>query len=203
MARKQVDERIRAGDFVRVEVPKFVVRVGYPKSVQDYERELAEDPVYQRAISDLLVLTTSDDQVWHDQGGRKHRSRYRIEQEIAYLRAKRDGFGGPERSIHWVEYPEHQGMECTVEELRTVHTGRYYPPSGGRSSAGMFGEDEDWYEPGGLSDMKRHRLARVNLYAPTAPLIFRDNDHRTLELPVYHLHKLRSATTSKSKRGAR
>lgn len=203
MTHKQLDDRIRVGDFVKVKVPKFVVRVGYPKSLVDYERELAESPEKQELISNLFEAIAGDDQVWHNQGGRKHRSRYRVESELAYLMAKRDGFGGRERAIHWMEYPEHEGMECTVEEMRTVCTGSYYPPSGGHSFSGMFGEEDDWYEPGGLSEMKRHRLARVNLYATTAPLIFRDGDHRTLELPVYHLEKLRSATTTKSLRGMR
>lgn len=199
MARNVLDDRIRVGDFVKVRVPKFVARVGYPKGLEDYKRELETNPHFQQAVSLMLEITTGDDQIWHDQGGRKHRSRYRIESEVAYLMARRDGFGGPERSIHWVEHPEHQDAECTVEEVRTVYTGRYYPPSGG-GSTNFFGEDESWYEPGGLSDMKCHRLARVNLYAPTTERGFLHPTDRTLELPVYHLQKLRSAAVAQARR---
>jgi hypothetical protein len=204
-AKVKPDNRIRVGDLVRVKIPKFVGRVGYPKDVDDYERELAENPEKQELLNLVFEALTGDDQILGSTGTldhremRKHRSRYRVEREIAYLMAVADGFGGRDRTIHWVEYPEHQDMECTVTGLRTACTGRYYAPSGGGGRS-YFGDDEDWYEPGGLSDMKHHRLAKVNLYAPSDAGTLKSMG-QTLELPVEHLAKVRDSRAMTARHG--
>ena len=54
------------------------------------------------------------------------------------------------------------GVEATVLKVRTAHTGTYYPASGGGYNS-YYGEPEDW-EPGGLMDEKRHRVALVMSY---------------------------------------
>lgn len=163
MPTKKQDSRIRVGDLVKVVVPRFVARVGYPKSLEDYERELAERPAYQKVLSLMFEAITGDDQIIDPRVGRKHRCRYRVERELVYLLAKRDGFGGRERTIHIVEHLELEGAECTVMDIRTANTGRHRQTAG--SSGGMFGDDD--YEPNGLEDMKQHRIVRLNLYAPS------------------------------------
>lgn len=154
---------IRENDRVRIVVPKIVTRVGYPKAVKDYlaqaeERygaQLRKDITHEWAVGKVL-------------------------QQIAYGLAKTDGFGGRERSLHLEEKPELLGQEFTVSGIRTVQTGTYYPPSGGYDA---YNGDYD-YEPGGLMNMKAHRLATG---FSIGYLRFSDS---LPEIPVAHLEKI-------------
>lgn len=172
---KKRDPIIRAGDRVRVVVPKFVKRVGYPKSVEDYVPEVLE------AAKTALAAALKPAKTLAALATPTERTVLRIARELAYLRAKQDGFGGRERSIHFEDIPEHAGVVCTVHDVRTVMTGRYFAPSGGGYD---YYTGESDYEPGGLDNMKPHRLASVSLYRSGK---FSTAD---LELPVYHLEKL-------------
>jgi hypothetical protein len=124
---------IRVGDRVKIVVPSIMLRVGYPKTVGDYEQAAKE---------------AYGAQLWRDMSGRCAELAIR---QIAYGLAKKDGFGGRARTMHLREVPELLGREFTVHSMRTVQTGTYYKP---RSS----GDGEDW-EPGGLDDRQDHRLA--------------------------------------------
>ena len=149
---------IRENDRVRIVVPKIVTRVGYPKSVKDYVK-VAEEKYGAQLRKDI---------------------KWEWAVEIAYGLAKTDGFGGRERSLHFEEKPEILGQEFTVSGIRTVQTGTYYPP---HSSQTYYGEYD--YEPGGLANMKAHRLATGfgvfwHLY-----------DGSRMEIPVAHLEKVK------------
>lgn len=126
---------IREGDRVRIVTPRVVVRVGYPKTVDDYVEAA------RRKYGDLLVEDMNK------------RCVDKALQQIAYGFAKADGFGGRERSLHCEDVPELAGQVFTVDGVRMVQTGTYYPPHAWVSHCG-----EHDYEPGGLENMKARRL---------------------------------------------
>lgn len=168
----------REGDAVRVVTPMFVMRVGYPKSLEDYESEVDAQVGHQ--VNDLILAAGGQPFV----RGRRFnvpdeptKIRRRILSELAHARAVADGFGGSERSLHFKEVPEMAGRTCVVSRLRTVKTGTYYPAS---VSGGY--EDYDW-EPGGLMDEKTHRLAELCSTGLSGEF----------EIPVYHLEKIPDA----------
>lgn len=133
---------IRVGDSVRVVSPEFVVRVGYPRDVESYATPEVED-----AVAEMLTKLGCPSP-YTKRGFRK------VVDSVAYCLAKRNGFGGNERSLHLESKPELLNQVFVVDAVRTVMTGSYYPPSGGY---GGYEGDYDW-EPGGLSNAKAHRL---------------------------------------------
>lgn len=161
---------IRDGDLVLVTDPRFVKRVGYPMSVADYRERLVhrQGPLLDQLFEALFG---------------KHGSpvtRDKVEHELAYGMAKRNRFGGNERTLHWEEHPELVGQRMRVLSVRTAYTGRYYAPSSSRD----YWTGETDYEPGGIADAKAHRLARV------VPADGKWHDpKKALEIPVYHLRK--------------
>ncbi len=187
-------DRIRVGDTVQVLVPRFVERVGYPKCVEDYLKEFQSNLRFQDALDKLLVLATGSTYKYpsgmKDVGPDRHRTRERIERDVAYLMAKSRRFGGSKRSIHWNEMPDFEGVEVVVRKLRSAYTGTYFPPGDGRWMPGV--EDYD-HDPGGLSDSKCHRLATVSLKKPVATRTSILSGDR-FEIPVYHLKLVQQAT---------
>lgn len=147
---------LRVGDRARIVTPKFVVRVGYPKVTEDYlpEVDAKVGPELFALLEKLLVIDAGptpgrirlDTTRWPE-----HRVVKRIRHDLAYLLARADGFGGKTRTLHYREIPEAASEIIEVEELRTALTGTYFPP---RSY------EDDW-EPGGLDNEVRHRLAKV------------------------------------------
>lgn len=136
----------RLDDRVRIVTPTFVTRVGYPKAVSDYLPEVEEK--FRPALLKLLEYD-------NEPTGKAGRALMKVYQELAYLLATEDGFGGKERSLHTVELPELVGQEFNVSAVKTVMTGTYYPPSGWYSWEGEYD-----FEPGGLSECKAHRLVQ-------------------------------------------
>lgn len=183
---------VREGDIVRVVKPLFVERVGYPKSVRDYLEGLRAQ--HGPLLDSFFKTVLGHPQMYQSgnlgEGLVPSRTRKKVEQELAYSLAKKAGFGGRTRSIHWKPpMPELEGAFVRVESVRTAYTGVYYPSSGGRM--GWDGWDE--YEPAGLGDPKAHRIAAVRLYRPhaLAPALFKRFRfaEQPLEIPVYHLQK--------------
>lgn len=162
----------RVNDVGVVSDPRFVLRVGYPKSVDDYLRERA--PAIRDAVNHLLMATTGS--TWGETYGiPAHRVRRRIERDVAYLMAQRDGFGGRERTIHWRDLPSLAGREVRVVSLRTALTGRY--------EYGWTGQDPEDYLPAHIAQPVTHRLAAIVL------TVDRFGDPSDLEIPVTHLSR--------------
>ncbi|MFA6118092.1 MAG: hypothetical protein WC729_29165 [Sphingomonas sp.] len=134
----------RPGDRVRVLEPRRFVRCGYPKVPADYA--VAAEELYRQ-------LRTPDGQALRF--GTKAEGR--ILDALSYGLAQKDHFGGPERTVHTEQDLSLLEGTYIVQEVRSVKTGRYYPPSGGGTN--YWGES-DW-EPGGLADEKVHRIARL------------------------------------------
>jgi hypothetical protein len=159
----KIDKRIRAGDRVRIVNPSFVVRVGYPKAVSDYHRQAKEQ--FGTHITEMLKPFYRA----YDVNDRFYR---RFLNDMAYLLARKDRFGGCTRQLHLEMREEFRGHIMHVQEMRTVATGEYYAPSG-------YGEDQ-W--PGGLSNRKVHRLATVPVWRPFSS--------KMLEIEVINLEKV-------------
>lgn len=171
----------RKGDTIRILRPRVVVRVGYPKTVEDYLPEqsremlvaeyLLRGQTLEQAIASAEVDIAFNLKKLDD-------PHPKVAWVAAYLRAKGDGFGGRERTIHFEDLSYWQGsqwmrlddpdftltkcdtkafkpFEEIVVSKRVVKTGTYYPPSGGGYGTG-WSEDDYWYDPGGLDDMKTH-----------------------------------------------
>lgn len=158
----------RVGDDIEIINPKPIQRVGYPKSWHDYfddednegliiAQEILENPQSWRQI--LKNHIPSDSSRWRSQLKEPY---HKVSSLSAYLQAKKDGFGGKERSIHYYNHNEHyplyfyndgngvfKPIKTTVLNKRVVKTGTYYPPRYPR-----YYDDE--YEPGGLTDIKTH-----------------------------------------------
>lgn len=178
------DSTIRVGDAVRVVVPRFVKRVGYPKSVDDYVEELRSK--YSGALDALLrEVLSHKGRALALRSWVPERVRTRMEQEVAYVMAKADGFGGKERTIHFEDRPEFEGKKFWVQGMRSVFTGTYYPPCYSPPSYDeMYGD----YEPGGLSNPKCHRLVII------CPGGFTTSWKKKsyLEIPTYNLEKVKT-----------
>lgn len=152
-------EVIRKGDVVRVVIPTFVRRVGYPKEVRDYlTQEVMERAVdfcdgFRRrgwggASVDRPTMLSGEYNPSH-----LSKQARRVAMEAAYLLARADRFGGRERRLHLVEVPRHRDATFAVLSTRVAKTGLYFPPSGGVSWEG----ESDW-DSGGLMDEKTHVL---------------------------------------------
>lgn len=168
----------RKGDTIRILKPRVVVRVGYPKTVADYlpeqsrEMLVAEYLLEGQTLEHAIALSEVDIAFKLKNLKDPHP---KVAWTAAYLRAKGDGFGGNERTIHFedmtywhsgqfmrLDDPELTLTKCDpkafkpfveiVVSKRVVKTGTYYPPSGGYDSYSM----EYDYECGGLIDMKTH-----------------------------------------------
>lgn len=136
------------GDWVEIVDPRVVKRVGYPKSVDDYKvivRDRFSDQLAAIFPHTRLISVVAE------------RAQRRVIHEIAYMLAKEDGFGGPDRTIHLEERPDLRGRTCQVTEIKTCMTGRYYAPSSWRDS---YGESD--FESGGLANQHCHRLLCIN-----------------------------------------
>lgn len=163
MSNKKV---IRIGDKIQINIPRHVVRVGYPKSVYDYEKDvnhpalcLAEELMSNPDnYQNILKLISKEENSWtmHLQ-----KCSYETLNLSSYLQAKTDGFGGKERTIHfedlnslyWRNYEEDkfEPFVTTVVGKRRVVTGTYYPPS-------RICDRYDGPVPGGLDNQKHHIL---------------------------------------------
>lgn len=153
------ERRIRLNDWVRVVIPKIVVRVGYPKTVDDY-MDTARDKYASKLKEDIHDRHLLD----------------RALRSIAHGIARANGFGGTERSLHFLDVPDLLDKSFRVSGIRSVRTGTYYPPSYSSSGSCWGGYEEDW-EPGGLRDMKVHRLVTG---------LGHHSSGRLIEIPVAH-----------------
>ncbi len=163
----------RVGDTVRVVVPSFVRRVGYPKSVADYLPAVQE---HAKAL-DALFATLAPKKPRPGEHLRKG-----VEYELAHVLARQDRFGGTTRSIHLVDVPEYAGRVCRVVEMRTAMTGEY-------ERGGGVGED---YEPNALANRKARRIAMLDIFLPAASGFAEVTKGmgELLSIPIEHLEKV-------------
>lgn len=145
---------IRVGDTIRITAGRHVKRVGYPKAVDDYvedAKRLFHDRIregMQAHLDERMARAGETRPCRLADTFLSHPTK--LYRQLAYELAKRDGFGGKKRIVHYEDAPDLVGQTCEVYEVRRRITGDYFP--GGTSY--------DWecsfteYEPGGLGNWK-------------------------------------------------
>lgn len=153
-------EKIKVGDWVRIENPEFFVRCGYPLCLADVQEKLGKElgNKIDDFIDEVMEVPKLDRRLSVDD--RKNREVYeRILYALSRFYIAQNRFGGAERKIYTKTFPEYQGRICRVEKKSFKMTGVYVS---GFSSVDYFGEGE--YEPAYLSKAKRHTLLHIVPY---------------------------------------
>lgn len=156
------------GDRIKVINPIFVVRVGYPKTISDYAEKINPENIQRfikSEIEETSYVKAPINPLLEDKKPESFTYTrdypavvWRIQKEMGYWMAKKDGFGGRERTLHTVVLPEYKDKIYTILNKRVVKTGTYYGPCGGYDS--YSGEYD--YDPGGLENMKTHILLSIH-----------------------------------------
>lgn len=163
----------RVGDTARIVVPKIVARVGYPKSVSDYEKDV--EAKFGPEISAIFAkVATMPTQLYSTTKGK-------VVHELAYMLAKRDHFGGRSRSVHLQERPEIAGQKFFIHQLKTFMEGVYCP--------GHAGSWESSYDDGEGPSLSITRGVRVAFGYVDAGVRFLSSSTDMIRIPVEHLEK--------------
>lgn len=163
----------KVGDTARVVIPKVVVRVGYPKAVSDYEKEVEDRfgadiaSIFSKLSMGTTLYTNTKAKVVH---------------ELAYMLAKQSRFGGPIRSVHLKDMPEAAGQKFYIYQLKTFMEGRYHPGSGG-----SYEHSYDDGEPPSLSVTRAVRVAYGQLERPPSIFSRAGAPSDLIRIPVAHL----------------
>lgn len=166
----------RVGDKVRILRPNWIARVGYPLIWTDLIDEVEADPRTAAAMT-ALGFGGFEPNIFN----LKAKFDKQFVRAVAMLRVEQRGFGGKERQLIYekpldpalstvctavatgvfrMHTTDYTGYGMRVNSKRTVKTGTYYPPTGGRTYS--YDGEEDWYEPGGLLDAKTHVLLTLD-----------------------------------------
>lgn len=160
--------KIKIGTLVKIINPEFLVRVGYPETVES-AREKMEKHILAtkyKSISDILLENfefISDD-----------RNGYnwcieRIKNTLAReFNSNELNFGGKERKIYTRRIDDLQDIEFTIKDppIRKV-TGTYVHACGGYD---YYGEYD--YEPAYLEGSKHHIFYKLNYYHGGFPYLY-------------------------------
>lgn len=165
---KRVRNPIQIGSAIRVVIPKFVERVGYPRDLKYYSQQVE---ARQGDQIRNLVANNSTSKWFEYNNWRSVKAYEEILQALAWRAGHADGWGGRERSIHFVEKSEFLNKEGWAQGFKRCVTGTYSP--GYRTG----GYDYDEWEPPYLYNQKHHRLVELCL-----PL-----ESSVLWIPDYHL----------------
>ena len=142
------------GSKVKIINPVFVTRVGYPKTADDFLDKA------ERVLQESKLVGPKK---WNGLNGygpqRRHWRYEKLIRAYANILLAENNWGGRERTIHTVKYPQFEGQEVTVIDNRAAKTGKYYSASSSYSYEGDYD-----YEPAGLADMKHHNLVAVDMY---------------------------------------
>lgn len=170
--KKQV---IRVGDRVRIVNSLAVRRVGYPLVWYDIVEQVKKDPRTRLAYEILTGQCKEPEKVLP---GLEKFGLLKVKegdlppyfvQACAKLRVEQERFGGNERTLHYYPWrlgscsfedaPDLTGQVHTVDSKRVVKTGARVPETVGTSYS--YDGPEEWYESGGLENMKTHVLLKL------------------------------------------
>lgn len=160
MRKRRLDPKvIRVGDVVRILNDRPIERIGYPKAVKDYYEDIEKEAGGQLDLLITLAEGLKEDGVrYYEPSHQSKGVRKLIIHNLAYLRAKRDGFGGRQKQIFWGEPRKREGRLARVVSVCMKQTGEYYAPY---SSYSYYGEYD--YEPGGLAKCQQHKILGLSL----------------------------------------
>lgn len=145
---KKPDMLIRPDDEIMILKPFFFIRCGYKTDVSDFVSEFYS-PV-AKVVTNALGTTNLD------MYGRNTRV---MCQEMAYIKAHRMGFGGPERKIFETPHIANaKQARAHVEKVNFKKTGTYSP-------AAPYYQGHEYpveFEPARLLDEKTHKILTLN-----------------------------------------
>ena len=145
---------IQVESWVRIVDPRELIRVGYAKTVQTCRPDVEAE--FGQIVRKMVCEAYGREGQWtldHERPASEARAENRILNELAYLRAAKDQFGGSRRDLYFEDRPELAGQEGCVSELLRVVTGVRVPGSGS-------GED---YQPPYLTEQKVHMIAQLSI----------------------------------------
>lgn len=174
---------IREDDKVILVEPKAVLRVGYPKSLQEYQAQMERE--HGGKISELVahVFPACKNVYWSG-------ARSRVIEELGYIAAKQDGFGGNKRDVFLRGLPaEWAGKEYRVYSIHTVMAGTREDGYSTRGFEDMYPE----YTPPTFYTSKVWRLASIGplpVFEPWRPHSKKPDYERETWIPVQFLRKV-------------
>lgn len=177
-SRKHVQSTLKVGDYVKVINPRQIVRVGYPKGLNDYVKEICQDPEYGELVRRLNQFGECNSwPVLEDRRGTTvtQRKLAGIIRELAYLRGQSKGWGGNQRTVHYQDNPAILGQRMRIEEISYKRTG--FREAG-------YGTYEDYVPPNFYTDGTVKILRGVepsSLYIGLRPLQYVDLDAKDVE----------------------
>jgi hypothetical protein len=146
----------RVGEAVKIVTPETFLRVGYPKTKKDIEKELT--PEQYSKIDDLLrEFGLSNDGIYNTDYI-KTKVRAKVIDAIAYGVLYKQGYGGRDRTIHTENLPELAGRTARIQSKKVVRTGKYEPGTMGCDSDGY-----NDYDPAYLSNCKSHVILELDM----------------------------------------
>jgi len=168
--------RIKIGDYVRIDTPEMFVRCGYPFGIEDMRKEIKDNHLSDIEKFILSIVYDKDDRAKDFYAGIQYKissvkddcsdSANAIINILAYKMLRHRNFGGRERAIHTKTIEEHKGKICQVTGTKMCVTGKYVAGSGYQDS--WSGEYE--YEPAYLENQKSHRLLALSIsMSPESP----------------------------------
>lgn len=147
---------IRAGDRVKVLEAKAVLRVGYPKALKEYQREMERE--HGSEIGALVAQIFPACKTAYYSGAKA-----RIIEELGYIAAKKDGFGGNKRDVHLRDLPPEQAKAIVGNEYEvySIHTAAAGTREEGYTSGGSYDDPYVEYVPPSFYTSKVWRLAKI------------------------------------------
>jgi len=176
--------RIKIGDYVRIDNPEMFVRCGYPLSLEDVRKEIKDKHFIdiekfiisivhgKEKVEDFNLTNILFDK---DAYLNKAKSSQAIINILAYEILRQRNFGGRERKIHTKTVEENRGKIFQVTGTKMCVTGNYVAGSG---SQNYYSGEYD-YEPPYLENQKSHRILLV--YIPNRIIPYGFTDDNTIE----------------------
>lgn len=141
---------IRRNDNVKIIIPNFFVRCGYPMCPENETKSIFRE--FGKEINGLL--TKIGVKRFQNFGNTEFLDK--LCKEIAYAKCKTNHYGGHDRQIFTQEMPELKDSTFHVLNTKYVKTGKY---NHGSFYQTIDGSD---YEPAYLSNEKTHKLLQID-----------------------------------------
>jgi hypothetical protein len=164
--------RIKIGDYVRIDNPEMFVRCGYPLGIEDMRKEIKDNHLSDIEKFIISIVCDKDDRAkeFYSDGIKCliqtdkadcSDSANAIIDILAYRMLRHRNFGGRERAIHTKTIEAHKWKICQVTGTKMCVTGNYV--AGSKCYDNWNGGYE--YEPPYLLNQKSHRLLALSIPA--------------------------------------
>lgn len=168
---------IRIEDEVKIIIPNFFIRCGYPLSFQEAEEIIKKE--YRKEIIAFLnsfSFTRINDFLPLDHAIDNLKCFKKIVSSLAYDYINSKNFGGCERKIYTKEFSKYKNMIMVVDDIKFVKTGNYTMGSKYHSY-----DNEYDYDPPELREQKTHKLIHVHSKKIRSIFNFKMNEYEVLD----------------------